>query len=459
MEEMTGLDARFLYSETPTVHMHTLKIVVIDARRRPAPLTPDLFRDLLEERLDRMPVLRRRPVAVPLRLGRPVWIDDPDFDLARHVTWCRAPEPGGKRELADIAARVAAVPLDRDRPLWDMTVVDGLEGGRVAVVVKLHHALADGGSAVAMLQNAFVTDPARAVEDPFRPEPEPTDGVLLRRAMRARGRRLRELPDLGRQTLAGLRAARSAALEVGGTPAAPFSGPRTSLNVSLSAERTFAMTELAIAELLAIKTAVGATLNGVFLALCAGALRRYLGKRGEPTERSLVAGVPVGIRQGTDHLSGNHVDSMYVPLPVDLADPAERLRAVHDAAVRARRIREAMGHGLLERRAAMTPVNLYSPVIRLWGRTGLSNRLRPPINLVASNVPGPREPLEAGGGVIGALYSVGPILEGIGLNVTAWSYVDQLHVSVLGCPVSLPDPWELTEAMDAELDETRSRLL
>ena len=459
MEAMTGLDTRFLYSETSTVHMHTLKIVVIDVVGRADALTPEMFLALLEERLDRMPALRRRAVAIPYRLGHPVWIDDPDFDLAQHITWCRAPEPGGVRELSTIAARTVEIPLERGRPLWDMTVVEGLEGGRVAVVMKMHHALADGGSAVAMLQNAFVTDPEQAVVQPYRPEPEPARRELLRLAGRARAHQVRELPTLGRRTVAGMKAARTASREVGGTPAAPFSGPRTSVNVSLTAERTFAMTALSLPDLLAIRTATGTTLNGVFLGLCAGALRRYFEGRGELPDKPVVTGVPVGTQRGRPHLSGNHVDNMYVPLPTDVSDPLERLRSVHEAASKARRIREAMGHELLERRAAMTPLNLYSPVIGLWARTHLSDRVRPPINLVASNVAGPREPLEAGGGVISALYSVGPILEGIGLNVTAWSYVDALNVAVLGCPASVPDPWALTTAMQTELDDLRTRVL
>ncbi len=459
MEEMTGLDTRFLYSETPTVHMNTIKIVVVDVSARPEALTPDVFLALLAERLDRMPALRRRVVTVPYQLGRPVWIDDPHFDLAGHVTWRRAPDPGGRRELAGIAAEVLAVPLDIDRPLWEMTVVEGLEGGQVAVVVKLHHALADGGSAVAMLQNAFVADPASAVVEPYRPEAAPSGRELLRLAARSRAGQFRSLRSLGRRTITGVRAARTASSEEGSAPTTPFSGPKVSFNVSLTADRTFAMTALPVDDLLGIKTSVGTTLNGVFLGLCAGALRRYLAALGRLPPKPLVASVPVGTRQDRPYLSGNHVDTMYVPLPIGLDDPVERLRSVHRAAGESRRFRRAMGHELLEQRAAMTPLNLYAPVIRLWGRTRLSNRVRPPINLVASNVAGPREPLETGGGKVSALYSVGPILEGIGLNITAWSYVDALHVSVLGCQASLPDPWALTDAIETELDELRAEVL
>jgi diacylglycerol O-acyltransferase len=307
-----------------------------------------------------------------------------------------------------------------------------------------------------MLQNAFMADAASAVVEPYRPEAVPEGRELLKLAARSRGGQLRDLPSLGRRTVSGLRAARTVSREEASPPTAPFSGPKASFNLSLTPDRTFAMTALPIADLLAIKSSVGTTLNGVFLGLCAGALRRYLVERGELPSKPLVASVPVGTHQDRPYLSGNHVDSMYVPLPIGLSDPVERLRFVHRAAGESRRIRQAMGHELFEQRAAMTPLNLYSPVIRLWGRSRLSNRVRPPINLVASNVAGPREPLETGGGVVSALYSVGPILEGVGLNITAWSYVDALNIGVLGCQASLPDPWALTEALEAELDELRS---
>ncbi|MEZ5383256.1 MAG: wax ester/triacylglycerol synthase family O-acyltransferase [Microthrixaceae bacterium] len=458
VEEVSGLDTRFLYSETPTAHMHTLKIVVVDVTARAVPLTLELFTDLLAQRLDRMPALRRRRVAIPHRLSLPVWVEDADLEISSHIDWRTAPAPGGNRELADIAAEVAATPLDPDRPLWHMTVVDGMDGDRLAVIVKLHHALADGGASAAMLLNAFLTDRSHAIITPAHPEPEPLRRQLVGLAARSRARQVRNLPALGREMYTGMRAAQRASHEANGAPALPFSCPRTPLNVSLSAQRTFAMVELPIPDLLEIKASLGTTLNVVYLALCGGALRRYLlGLRALP-RKTLLAGVPVGTKIDPTRLSGNHVDNMYVPLRTDLDDPVARLRAVHEAAARARRIRAAMGHEMLERRAALTPLHLYPLGLRLWARSKLSDRVRPPINVVASNVAGPREAPETDGGVISALYSVGPILEGIGLNITAWSFCDKLSVSVLGCPASLPDPWALTTQFEAELEDLRHRL-
>ncbi len=453
MEVMTGLDSRFFYSETPTAHMHTLKIVVVDVSERLDPLTPAVFIDLLSERLDRMPALRRRAIAIPYRLGQPVWIDDADLDLSRHIRWRIAPAPGGLRELSDIAAEIAAVPLDPELPLWDMTVVHGLERNRVAVIVKLHHAVADGGAAVAMLVNAFVTDPGEAITEPARPEPVPTRPQLLEVTARVRADQVRNLPQLGREMYRGMRAARLAGQEAEGALAMPFTGPKTPLNVSLTPARTFAMAELPMVDLLTVKRSAGTTLNVVFLTLVAGGLRRYLAARDELPDATLVAGVPLGTMIDPTRLSGNHVDNMYVPLGTDIADPVERLRTVDGAARAARGVRAALGHEMLERRAALTPLHLYPLGLRLWARSHLSNRVRPPINLIVSNVAGPRLPLSTDGGVISGLFSVGPILEGIGMNVTAWSYVDHLNVAVLGCPTSLPDPWEFIRGVEEELDQ------
>lgn len=457
MEEMTGLDTRFLYSETSTTHMHTLKIVTVDVGDRDVPLTPDLFIGLLADRLDRMPALRRRRVAIPYRLGQPVWIEDDHFDIGHHVRWREAPAPGTLRELSDIAAEVAGVPLDPDRPLWEMTVVRGLEDNQVAIIVKLHHALADGGAAVAMLVNAFGTDPDTAIVQPVSPEPQPSRRTLFGVAFRARRRQVRQLPILTRETIEGMRAARRAAKGEDESLAFPFSGPRTPLNVSLTPERTFAMIELPMADLLAIKAAIPTTLNVVFLSVCAGALRRYLEALDALPAKSLVAGVPVGTSIDPTRLSGNHVDNMYVPLRTDIADPLERLRAVAQASRAARSVRAALGHEMLERRALLTPLNLYPLGLRLWARSRLANHIRPPINVIISNVPGPREPLRSEGGVITGLSSVGPILEGIGLNITAWSYVDKLNIAVLGCPASLPDPWALTAHLHTELENLGKR--
>ena len=458
MEEMTGLDARFLYTETAVAHMHTIKVAVVDVSARPDVLTPELFVELLAGRLDRMPILRRRVVPVPHQLGAPLLVDDPEFDLARHVRLRTAAPPGGDRELAQIVADVAAEPLPRDRPLWELTVVDGLAQGQMAFVVKIHHSLADGVAAVAMLMNAFMIDDSAAVVEPFRPEPLPSNRVLYHSAVRGAIHWALTLPAFIVQTwsalVRGSRARRIETIRVFG----PFAGRRTQLSAALSPARTFAMVGLPMADLAAAKAAAGVTLNDVFLAVCGGGLRRYLGRINDLPDTTLVASVPVATQTERQRLSGNHVDNLFLPIRSDLADPMERLHSIHDATVASRRIRAAFGHDLFELRAGFMPPALLVTGARLASWRRLAGQVRPPLNLVASNVAGPRVPLELDGGVVTALYSVGPILEGIGLNITAWSYVDTMYVSLLGCPQSLPDPWVLAEDLKGALAEILDHL-
>jgi WS/DGAT/MGAT family acyltransferase len=455
MKPMEGIDAKFLYSETPTAHMHTIKVAVSDVSQLPKGFSIDVFVDVLARHLGRLPQFRRRAVPVPLSLGHPVWIEDPDFDLRNHVSHRQAAPPGTDHELAKEVAAFAAVPLRRDRPLWEIVVVDGLANGRMAAIAKIHHALADGTAAVALLQNVVrgvneVDDPG---SDDWRPEPVPTRGELARDALSRHGRRLRGLPELVRRSARGTRASEARRRAATVRPPLPLQTPRTSLNVSLTAARTFAMTSLSLDAMKSVRRAHGTTLNDVYLAVCAGALRRYLTGRRELPARSLVASVPVSTDPNDTRLSGNRVDNLYVTIGTDIDNPLVRLQHCHEVMRTAKHVREVLGNELFEQRAEVVPPQLYRAAVRAWSMTHLANHMRPPINLVISNVAGPRERILFGPIGLEALYSVGPILEGVGLNLTAWSYVDRLYVSALGCPVSLPDPWSLVEALHGSLED------
>lgn len=451
MEELTGLDARFLYSETPTAHMHTIKVLVVDVDGRAEPLTPETLANALAERLDRMPGFRRRVVSPRHPISHPVWIETP-LELADHIRWCRLDAPGDRVKLAAEVAEIAGTPLRRDRPLWEIVVVQGLAEGKLAFVVKLHHALADGVAAAAMLLNVFEGDAQHAVIESAHPETVPSPGLLNRFAWRNRIRRVGRLPGLAARNIIGLVSVGRFRHGGGTHPPTLFSGPRSSINVSLSDRRTFAVTDLPMGAVREICGRQKATVNDVFLAVCGGALRRHLGSDAA-AGRGLVAGVPIGTPGDRARLTGNHLDHMLVGLRTDLEDPIARLDAIAAGSTAAMAERAALGPGLFEDRAGHTPPVLYPLAIRLWAATRLANRLRPPLNLIVSNVAGPRYPLRLEGGVVSELWSVGPILEGIGLNLTAWSYDGVLHVSALGCPESLPDPWRLMTHIDAALAE------
>lgn len=452
MEELSGLDAKFLYSETPTAHMHTMKVVIVDVAGRRELLTPDLLSAYLAERLDRMPGFRRRAVPVPHLISHPVWVEAP-FDPAEHIEWRHLDGSGDRHALADVVAEIAGVPLRRDRPLWELTVVDGLDDDRIAFVLKLHHALADGVAAAAMLENVFQADPSLAVIRPPSPEALPEAKWLSRNALRSRARRMLRLPAVAVRNVRGLLSVRRVMHDLPFKVPSPFSAPRSPINVSLSEKRTFAVTDISMADIASIRATQHVTVNDVFLAICGGALRRHLGPSAAERE-GLVVCVPIGAGNEAEmRLSGNHLDHMLVSIRTDLDDPIERLHAIADGAKAAKAERAALGPELFEERAEHTPPALYPMAIRLWASSKLANRTRPPLNLIASNVAGPRTTLELDGGVVSELWSVGPILEGIGLNLTAWSYDGVLRVSALGCPESLPDPWALTVQIDAAVTE------
>jgi len=458
METLSGLDAKFLYSETPTAHMHTIKVAVSDVSEVESGFSFAVMTEVLGQLLVRLPPFRRRVVPVPLGLGHPVWVEDPEFDLARHVSRFVLDPPGDDRALAVAVAAFAGTALPRDRPLWALQVVEGVAGGRIAVVVKLHHAVADGSAAVALLKNAVeaatVAPHPAPPADPWVPEPLPTRSRLVTRALAEQVTRVRGLPHLVRASVSSVRASEHKRHSFEPMPPIPLHHiPKTSFNVSLDSARTFAMTRLPLPLMREIRRATGTTLNDVYLTVCAGALRAYLSRHGGIPGRPLVASVPVSTDADAARLSGNRVDNIYVSIGTDIADPAVRLARIHDGVRASKEVRSLLGHDLLEQRADVVPPQLYRPTVRLWSRSHAANVLHPPLNVILSNVAGPREPIRIGPVVLEALYSVGPILEGIGCNITAWSYGDDLGVSVIGCPSSLPDPWALVDHLHDALGD------
>ncbi|MFN8041626.1 MAG: wax ester/triacylglycerol synthase family O-acyltransferase [Acidimicrobiales bacterium] len=461
MERLSGLDAGFLYMETPTLLMHTLKLAVLE----PAPGVDELpiawVREQIGERLGLLPPFRRRLVEVPFGFHHPVWIEDPSFDLEYHVRSATVPAPGGRLELDRKVAELASRPLDRGRPLWELYLLDGLASGHVAVLVKIHHAAADGVAASALLANVMTAitddDDAPPAAGPWSPERVPSDLQLLWDAFVDHLRQLGHLPRLLARTTRSL-AALVQHRRRGAGPATPrpiLDVPRTPFNAALTPHRSFATVTLPLAPLREVKAAFGVTLNDVVLAVVSGALRSWLADTGDLPGRSLVAGVPVSTDRPDEvrRLGGNKVSNLFTSLATDVADPAARVAAIHHVTAEAKVVQNLLGADMMGSWVQYTPPRPYAWFMRQYSRFALADRHRPPINLVVSNVPGPRHPLQVAGARLEHLYSVGPILEGIGLNVTAWSYVDHLDVGVIACRESVPHPEDLCARFPAALDE------
>ena len=457
MERLTGQDASFLYNETSSQHMHTLKISILDPSTAVGGYSFERFQEELKQRLHLLPPLRRRVVSPPLQLHHPWWIEDPRFNLDDHVHVRSAPAPGGREQLDQVISEVAGRPLDRSRPLWEIWAVEGLEGGRVAFIAKIHHSVADGMMAASLLANVFETDPGQVEPappaEPWRPDPIPSRLTLLKLALIDIWRLIVGLPGLLGRTakgqLAVLRRKRTGAV----VPPTPFSGPKLSFNRALTPNRIFVSTSLSLDQVRAVKSAFDVTVNDVVLALCAGALRGYLEERGELPDRAMVAGVPISTRPKDAPVKANNASTLFTTLPVQIEDPVERLRIIHEVTTGAKEQFQLIGPGMLEEWSEFTPPLPYSAGMRLFSRTRLADRLRSPINVIISNVPGPQQPLYIAGSRLDTILSMGPILEGIGLNITVWSYLDQLNFGIVAVPEHLPDLRRLAELLDDALEE------
>lgn len=457
MERLSGLDAGFLYLETKTVFMHTLKLVLVGAAASGSDVRAALIHGA-ERGLRRVPQLRRRLLEVPFGLHHPLWVDAGPIDLKRHVRSISVPPPGGFAEVARVVAELAGTPLDRARPLWELWVLEGYSGG-VAVVLKIHHALADGAAATELLSVVTSTlpysEPFPDLEDAALGHTEPIASQLglVRAALRARARDLTALPALLGRTTSGVGAWL--------WPPGRFKGPRpildvprTSFNGALTAARSVAMLSLPLDRAMAVKQAADVTLNDVLLALVSAGLRRYLMGRAELPHRSLVASVPVAWGSSEEHRkSGNRVSSMFVGLATDEQDPWARLQAIHRATREAKAIQAVFGTKLLSDWLQYALPRPFSWVIDQWSTQRLADRVPPSVNVVVSNIRGPSEPLYAGPHPLHAIYSFGPILEGIGLNVTMWSYLGRLHITLLACRAMVPDPFRLARAFATALTE------
>ncbi len=456
MHRLIHADALFLYNETPAQHLHTLKIAILDPRGNPEGYSFEREKEKLASRLYRVPPFRWRAVPTPFSLHHPLVVES-EVDLDQHLHQATARPPGGPRELAELIAEIASHPLDRDRPLWELWMVEGLEGGKIACVGKIHHTLADG-VASARLLNEFLT---QAPEEELAHDAPPwsPDAVPSRSRCAAMG--LRDLagflPHAVRELAGAVRESRRreavTAERHEEQPPRPGSAPLTSLNRVLSPERSFAFTELPLARVRAVRRAFGTTLNDVVLAVVADALRRYLERRGELPSAPLVGIVPVSLRTPEEAgRYGNHSSPMYVNLHSEIADPVERLRATQRATVAAKQhFQDTKGAQEPDWLEVLPP--LVSRVVFRRLPTWLLTHGHPSRgNVIVSNVPGAAQPLYYGRTKVTGFYSVGPLLEGIGLNVTVWSYADQLTWSFLACRRAVDDVWELVDGVRAAFE-------
>jgi diacylglycerol O-acyltransferase / wax synthase len=463
VRRLTGLDAAFLYGETPSVHMHTMKIAIADAPRvGEGELLPRL-RSVLSGRLHLLPAFRRRAIDVPFGLHHPVWVEDPALDVAAHVFHARLPAPGGAREMDDAIAEIASRPLRRDRPLWEVWVLEGLEGGRVAYVGKVHHALADGVASAEMLANVMRVR-GEGIDDSspaWTGEELPSRRRLLADGIADQPRRLSAIPSLLARTIRGAVSAAARYRSLEHPPPRPFDTPRTLFNRKVSAERSFATARLPLARLKKIKDGLDVTLNDVVLAIVGRAVSAFVEQREGPLDRSLVATVPVSVAErggGAPRSTGNRLSNLFTSLCTDIDDPIVRLREIHRITSAAKSVHHELGPDVMQAWAEYALPAPFHWGTRLYAALRVSQLYRPPANVIVSSVRGPGLPLSIAGTRLHEVYSVGPILDGLGLNVTAWSYCDAMSFSVIADRQAIPDAHAITDRLAAALGEIEAAI-
>jgi WS/DGAT/MGAT family acyltransferase len=440
------MDAYLLYTETPTLHSHTLKVAVIDAAGLNGEFGFEQFRAHFRRRLHLLEPLRYRLVEIPWRMHHPMWLEDCDVDLDYHLRRVHVPVPGGRRELDDVISTVASTPLDRTRPLWEIHFAEGLAGDRFAMIGKVHHALADGVASVNLLARAMDLVGGDADEREFdHAGVAPSSRALLAEAGRDHVRQIGELPGLIKDAATGFARVRRRSRERGDHPdlADNFSAPPTFLNHRVSPERRFASATLPLADVKQTAKRLEVSLNDIVLATAAGALRELLLRYDARADEPIIASVPTATNRSPDRITGNEISGLSISLPVHVADPVERVRLVALATSIAKEDSEILGPELYGRLMSYLPTAIAPPAFRWLSKRDNQNKM---MNVAVSNVPGPRERGHFGGAPVTEIYSTGVLSAGAPVNITVWSYVDKLGIAVLTDDQTFGDVHEVTHA-------------
>lgn len=458
MKPLSGLDGAFLHLETPETPMHVASLHVFDLPKGWRGDFHSRIQRLMRDRLHLAPVFTRKLAPMPLGFANPAWVEDDAVDLDFHVQRVRLPAPGTMAQLEDCAAQLHSQPMDRSRPLWQLFVIDGLQTGQAAYYFKVHHAVVDGQSGVMLANTLFDLTPtprrvprraaAVAAEHPGNAE---LAAAAIKHDAGQLIKFVRQLPEIAR-TLGALFPALPQALRdriAAGTTLAP----KTPFNRPITGERGFAAVSVPLDALKAIAAAHGAKINDVVMALAAGALRRWLAAHGGVPKPPLVAAMPISVREpgNTDYTT--KATMALVNLHTDVADPVQRLRAISDSAGAVKAVaRRAKGLMPTDFPTIGVPWLMHG-LAKAYGRSGLAKAMPPVANLVISNVPGPQVPIYAAGARMATYWPMSIVEHGLGLNLTVMSYAGAMGFGFVVASNLVPDPRELTRALEEALDE------
>ncbi|MEE8600625.1 WS/DGAT/MGAT family O-acyltransferase [Euzebya tangerina] len=467
MRQLSGLDALFLNLEQPNTPLHVASIIVVDPSTAPGGFGYEQVLDTYRNRLHKLPPFRWRLVETPFGLDHPYWIDDPNFDLEYHVRRIAVPPPGDPHTLSEIISRIHARPLDRARPLWETYVIEGMADDTVVIYSKNHHAAIDGVSGADILGVLLDLEPKAPVpghKEPMDAEPEPSEAQMLVRSAkglvkqplrlgRMAARSAGALPLLGRMAERAAPPALKSRLGEGLLGKPRLQAPPSPFNGEISPHRRFAYGAMPLKDLKRIKDAYGCKLNDVVMALTGGALRRYLARTGDLGEQPLQAMVPISVRTDDQKgAGGNAVNAMIATLPTHLDSAQERLANAATSMDIAKTGNAVPATVLRDFTQFATPA-LAATAARTVARLRWADRVSTPFNVVVSNVPGPPVPLYLAGAQMQGIYPVSAIYDGLGLNVTVFSYRDEMQFGIVADREMVDDIWGMMQDFHDEMAE------
>jgi WS/DGAT/MGAT family acyltransferase len=467
LQPVSGMDAAFLYTETPTSPMNIGSVVIIEGS-----LDFETFKATVHSRIHQFEKLRQRLLYVPFSIDYPYWVDDPSFDIDLHIDHIALPKPGGWKQLRKTASSIFSEPLDQSRPLWSMTFVEGLDEipqvpkGSVAIISKMHHVAVDGVGGAGLL-SLFLdfTDQKSKIPTPrpFHPKPIPNELSLMASSALSFAKNPLKLPKLVTSALtATLKAGFVTRIQKAQLPTAPFTAPASPLNGIISARRKWNSAILSLDRVLNLKKIMGTTMNDVMLAICSGALRRYLAEKEKLPLKSMVAMVPISTRSkdGTDQATDNQLSAMLVQIATNIEDPIERLETIQENTNRGKTYQGAVGAKSLAKMAEVIPFGVANQAARLYSKFKVSEMHSPVFNVAITNVPGPAIPLYINGHKMITIMGSAPIIDGMGLIITILSYDGHVTVSPFSDANSMPGDdldtftryiWEAANELEAAI--------
>jgi WS/DGAT/MGAT family acyltransferase len=447
IQQISGYDATFLYADSPTSPMHVGTLIMVEGS-----LKFDVFREMVASKLHQIPKFRQRLLNVPMNLDYPYWVDDPNFDLDLHLNRVKLPDPANWKTLRDLTSSIFSDSLDLRRPLWSISFIEGLNEisqipkGSVAIVTKVHHVMVDGNSGVGILGILFDKDEKSTSKETttppvFEPDPLPDEFSLLLKSSYKFIKNPFKIPKTVGETVFNLiKGSAAGTMNVHkdlNKTSSPV--PKTIFNESISPKRTWGTAILSFERINVLKKLMEVSINDMILAICAGALRRYLLGREKLPSQSLVANVPISIRvKGSKELN-NQISNMMVQIATHIEDPIERLEYIQEQTIMGKTKHKAIGAKTLAKMADSVPFGLANLAAGIYSRYNIKDLHRPPFNVTITNVPGPRGMLYLDGHKIVSMFGLTPVVDGFGLIIAAFSYNGQVTITTTSDAKTMPD--------------------